>query len=235
MSALRVCLISQEFPPHTNWGGIAVYNGMLAHELAQRGHEVLVISRAHGGAPARELIEEGVCVLRVGTPIWRKMLMGRTLDRILHAQMVAAEVQPLHAREPFDVFETTEASFEGECLQRDASLRSRFIIQCNGSNAFGQTAGGVLAPLHRMDWRWSHRREQQAMRLAGHIIVTSDATREVVLRQGIDEPHAARGVRRTAGVAEGDRFHLACRRGDRPAQWRAFPSARGAASGQPRR
>ncbi|MEO7775016.1 MAG: glycosyltransferase family 4 protein [Steroidobacteraceae bacterium] len=185
MTALRICLISQEFPPYTNWGGIAVYNGMLAHELAQHGHEVVVISRVQGNAPARELIEERVCVLRVGTPIWRKILVGRTVDRMLQAHAVAAAVRPLHAQKRFDIFETTEASFEGEQLQRDGALRPHFIIQCNGSNAFGQAAGGLLAPLHRIDWAWSFRHEQLALRRAGHIVVTSNATREVILRQGI--------------------------------------------------
>jgi glycosyltransferase involved in cell wall biosynthesis len=150
-----------------------------------RGHEVWVISRAEAGAPADEVVPPGFRVLRVGVPIRRKRFVGRTVDRILHARAVETAVRRLDAQNAFDAFETTEAGLEGERLLLDPAFRRRMVIQCNGSNAFGQAAGGLLAPLHRLDWRWSYRREQRALARVPRIIVTSEATRAVLTGQGV--------------------------------------------------
>ncbi len=182
---LVICLISQEFPPYTSWGGIGTYNATLAFEYARRGHRVTVISRAHPGAPGEERPAKGVVVHRVGTPITRKRFVGRTVDRILHARTVASTVRLLDAQERFDVIETTEAGLEGEVLTRDDAVAARMMIQCNGSNAFGQAAGGLLSPLHRLDWAWSYAREQRTLAEVPRIIVTSEATREVIRSQGV--------------------------------------------------
>jgi glycogen(starch) synthase len=181
---LRICLISQEFPPYTNWGGIAVYNGALAAAYAALGHDVVVVSRTSPGAPADER-RNGARVVRVGAPIARKRFVGRTVDRMLHARDVRATVRSLDQGHPFDILETTEAGLEGEQLVRDESFRRRLIVQCNGSNEFGEAAGGPLAPLHRIDWAWSFRREQRVLRQVPQIIVTSEATRAVLARQGL--------------------------------------------------
>lgn len=182
---LRICLVSQEFPPHTNWGGIAVYNGELATAYAARGHHVTVISRASPGAPARETYR-GATVMRVGAPITRKRMTGRTIDRLLHARAVFEAVAAASREAPFDVLETTEAGLEADRLVRDPALRERLVIQCNGSNAFGETAGGPLAALHRLDWRASFSREQAILGQVRTIIVTSEATGEVLRGQGHD-------------------------------------------------
>jgi len=182
---LRICIISQEFPPYTHWGGVGVYNGTLAQELAIRGHDVSVISRADDRAPAEQASDSGFHVWRVGVPIRRKRLVGRTVDRILHARAVETMVRTLDSQQRFDVFETTEAGLEGERLLRLPDFRARMVIQCNGSNAFGEAGRGLLAPLHRIDWRWSYRREQRCLALVPRVIVTSEATREVLIGQGV--------------------------------------------------
>ena len=181
---LRICIISQEFPPYTNWGGIAVYHGQLAAAYAARGHDVTVVSRTSPGAPFREE-RRGATVLRIGAPISRKRLTGRTVDRILHARAIWNTVRELDRDQAFDVFETTEAGLEGEQLVERESFRRRLVIQCNGTNAFGEAAGGLLGPLHRADWRWSFAREQRILRRVPAIIVTSEATRQVLLGQGL--------------------------------------------------
>jgi glycogen synthase len=181
---LRICLISQEFPPYTNWGGIAVYNGELAAAYAAAGHDVTVVSRAAAGAPPQGMYR-GASVLRVGADISRKRMTGRTVDRMLHARSVWGAVQALERNGRVDVFETTEAGLEGEQLVRRASFRRRLVVQCNGSNAFGEAAGGLLAPVHRADWGWSYRREQAVLRRVPIIIATSEATRGVLTSQGL--------------------------------------------------
>lgn len=182
---LRVCLISQEFPPHTNWGGVGVQFDLLARGLAARGHHVTVISRMAPGAPAHERVADGVDVWRTGVPITRKRFMGRTLDRILHARAVAAKVKELDRLRPFDVFESAVASLDAEHILADPPYARRTVICCHGSNFMGQAVGGVLAPLHRLDWQWSGRRELVTLSRVPRVTVSSEFTRSYVARQGV--------------------------------------------------
>lgn len=181
---LRICLLTQEFPPYTSWGGIAVHYAGLAAGFAALGHHVTVISRASAGAPARE-DRGGVAVLRAGVPIGRKRVTGRTLDRILHARAIWRAVAPLDRAGPFDIFETGEAGLEGEQLARRPDFRRRLVIQCHGTNASGEAPPGLLAPLHRADWSWSASRERAVLRRVPAIIVSSEATRAVLEEQGV--------------------------------------------------
>jgi glycosyltransferase involved in cell wall biosynthesis len=183
---LGVCLVSQEFPPYTNWGGVGIQFDTLARALAQRGHRVVVVSRAARGAPAHERLASGVEVWRVGVPITRKRLTGRTLDRMLHARAVFAKVAELDASRPFDVVEGPSTSLDAERLLQDSRFADRVVISVHGSNFKGQVGTGVLAPLHRLDWHWSGRRELECLRRAPTVAVPSQATRDLVLGYGVD-------------------------------------------------
>jgi glycogen(starch) synthase len=187
MSApLSACLISQEFPPHTNWGGVGIQFDILARALAQRGHRVVVVSRAERGAPAYTRLDSGVEVWRVGVPLARKRLIGRTLDRMLHARAAFAKVAALDAVWPFDVFEGSSTSLDAERLLQDPRFRDRVVICVHGSNFKGQVGTGLLAPLHRLDWQWSGRREVECLHSAPTVAVASEATRDLVLGYGVD-------------------------------------------------
>jgi glycosyltransferase involved in cell wall biosynthesis len=182
---LNVCLISQEFPPHTNWGGVGVQFDLLARGLSTRGHRVVVVSRAAPGAPAFERVEPGFDVWRIGVPISRKRFMGRTLDRILHARAVAAKVAEVDRAQRFDVLESVVASLDAERLVADPRFAGRTVICCHGSNFMGQAVGGPLAALHRRDWKWSGRREVAILRSVPVVVVSSAFTKEYVSRQGV--------------------------------------------------
>ena len=41
---MNICLLTPEFPPHTNWGGTATFNYHLAHLLSSQGHKVVVLT-----------------------------------------------------------------------------------------------------------------------------------------------------------------------------------------------
>ena len=162
---------------------------MQCHNFAQAasrlGHRLVVVSRAAPGAPAFERRASGIEVWRVGMPIQRKRLLGRTLDRILHARSVAGRVITLDATCQFDVIETSEAGLDGEQLVRDPRFCRRMVISCHGSNLRGQSIG-PFAALHRQDWAWSARRERAVLQRVPTVVVSSEATRQVVLGQGID-------------------------------------------------
>jgi glycosyltransferase involved in cell wall biosynthesis len=184
---LRICFVTQEFPPFTNWGGVGVQFDNLARALADDGHGVVVISRRGAGAPEYQRLESGVEVWRVGVPLHRKLLVGRTVDRILHARAVAKLVRRLDQDEAFDVLESPEAGLDGEALAMDAAFQGRLIICCHGTNRKGQAVGGPLGPLHDIDWNWSFIREQRFLRRARRVVAASDATKGILLEQGIDD------------------------------------------------
>ncbi len=61
----------------------------------------------------------------------------------------------------------------------------RTVICCHGSNYLGQAVGGLLGPLHQLDWSWSGHREDVCLRRARTVVVSSLATRDFVLGQGV--------------------------------------------------
>lgn len=60
----HVCLISEEYPPETGWGGIGTYTYNLARGLVRAGHRVTVIAGCIG--EARTFTEEGITIHRIG-------------------------------------------------------------------------------------------------------------------------------------------------------------------------
>ena len=183
---LKICLITQEFPPETNWGGVGVQFDNFARAAVEAGHEVVIVSRAEPGAPAFQRRTSGVEVWRIGIPLRRRLLVGRTIDRILHARSVTAKVRELDSRYRFDVIEAAEANFDAERLVRLAEYSDRTVIHCQGGNIQGQPVTGPLATIHRLDFAWSCRREHAMLRRARTIVVSSRAIRDVVLHHGVD-------------------------------------------------
>jgi len=152
--------------------------------LCSSGHRVTVVSRANHGAPLYEESEWGFHVWRVGIPLWRKRVVGRTLDRMLHARAVSAKVRKLDGRRAFDVIEAPEAGLDGEVLAGDSAFVGRLVVACHGSNRRGQSVRGLLAPLHRLDWAWSCRRERVLLSRARTIVANSEATKREVFSVG---------------------------------------------------
>lgn len=61
--ALRILFLSTEYPPETGWGGIGTYTYNMAKALAERGHQVHVLSVAPG-KPERHYLDGLVHVHR---------------------------------------------------------------------------------------------------------------------------------------------------------------------------
>ena len=59
---MNICLISQEYPPETNWGGIATHTRILANWLTEMGHRVHVISAATTGIETE--VNDGLVVVQ---------------------------------------------------------------------------------------------------------------------------------------------------------------------------
>jgi glycosyltransferase involved in cell wall biosynthesis len=60
---MKVCLVHEEYPDETNFGGIATYQKRLAESLVKKGNEVVVIAR--GLSKNYEEFKNGVRVIRI--------------------------------------------------------------------------------------------------------------------------------------------------------------------------
>ena len=184
---LNICVISQEFPPYTNWGGTATYYKYLVDGIRKLGHKATIISRYSPGAPMIEHISNSVDVIRVGSSIKRKLFLGRTIDKIIHARDVYKMVKKLDSVEPFDIIEVPEFTLEGLVLVKFPYFRNKMTIQCHGSNIIGVIPGGILSFLHRLDHLWSFKYELRILRNAYRITVPSKAGKDLLVKHGITD------------------------------------------------
>src|SRR5579885_3442364 len=115
--ALRVCLISREYPPETGFGGIATFTRHLAHGLKELGHDVEVVSLSKDVDKIAD--DNGIKVHRVNNEWLGKslyafsMFMPYSRYVLLCSTALWKKFHEIHAREPFDVVDTPELLAEG--------------------------------------------------------------------------------------------------------------------------
>ncbi len=131
---LKICFISNEYPPETGFGGIGTYTYNLAQGLSKLGHRVTVISQAVD--KERDYKDGGVRVIR----IFNKRVPLRGLTRVAnlftdkgftywwHSRSVFLKIQELIEREGrFDVIEGP--LWDGECLAYPSKLKIPLVIR----------------------------------------------------------------------------------------------------------
>ncbi len=109
---MRICLVSQEYPPATSSGGIGTQAHAKAHGLARRGHEVCVIS-ASMDHRRHEYSDGPVLTVRIPGYRDRMPLFSMPVKWLTYSAEVAAEISELHARTPLDLVEFAEYGAEG--------------------------------------------------------------------------------------------------------------------------
>jgi len=99
---MRICLVSQEYPPETADGGIGYQTHAKAHGLARKGHEVHVIS-VSPDHQQHEYRDELVQVLRIPGCWHRLPICSPAVEWLTYSVEVAAAVAGLHSRSPLDL------------------------------------------------------------------------------------------------------------------------------------
>ena len=126
---MKVCLVSQEYPPETAHGGIATQTHAKAHGLAALGHNVHVISHSID-AKRHEYRDGAVHVTRI--PGFDSALPINTEPArwLTYSALVAAEVGALHARLGLDLIDFPEWGGEGfvYLLNRTAWDRAPVVV-----------------------------------------------------------------------------------------------------------
>lgn len=115
---MKILLVNRWYPPHTGFGGVAVYQRYLGRALARQGHQVTVLAaRWSKDAPA-EHEDEGVRVRRIYAAEWARLkrlpLLGRyvrPLRQYLYGVQIARFINAMPERP--DVIEFAEVNAEG--------------------------------------------------------------------------------------------------------------------------
>jgi glycosyltransferase involved in cell wall biosynthesis len=111
---MKICLISQEYPPETPWGGIGTQTWNKARALAERGHETHVLSRsAEEGADLRTELDHGVIVHRMKPPGYQFPIYNRATYLLGYSWFVLGKLAELMQQTDFDVLDFPEFGGEG--------------------------------------------------------------------------------------------------------------------------
>jgi glycogen synthase len=109
---MRMCFVSQEYPPETEHGGLGSQTYLKAHGLASLGHETYVVSRSPD-YETHEYEDGPVRMLRIPGFYGRLPLYTECVQWITYSAEVAAAVCELHSRAPFDIIDFPEWGGEG--------------------------------------------------------------------------------------------------------------------------
>jgi glycosyltransferase involved in cell wall biosynthesis len=114
---MKVCLVSQEYPPDT--GGISSQVWLKAHALTNRGHEVHVISSTYE-EPPRTYMDGKVVVHRISDPSEDTHFSEPSVHWVGYSWAVARRLYQLLDEVEFDIIEFPEYGAEGFIYQLDA-------------------------------------------------------------------------------------------------------------------
>jgi len=146
---LNICLISEEYPPETGWGGIGMYVRGMAQILADRGHTVHVISASLDEHNYHH-VDGKVCMHRIATRHWplpaRLQKYGYRVRSILERSLtVARYLSQLHKAVRFDVVEAS--NWDAEAFFYSLRPGAPLIVRISTPLAtVAKTAGLMEAP-----------------------------------------------------------------------------------------
>lgn len=131
---MRICLISNEYPPETGYGGIGTYTYNLSHGFSDAGHDVTVITKALRSE--RFYKDKKVKVYR----IFDKKVPFKGLSKIAnlftaswfsyywHSRSVFKKIEEIIEKEgKFDIIEGP--LWDGECFAYDSKIGIPLVVR----------------------------------------------------------------------------------------------------------
>ena len=117
---MRICLVSQEYPPDTVRGGVGVQTWNKARWLTRLGHDVHVLcSAASPGADLVTSVEDGVSVHRLQPPDRQISLYETHTYWLGYSWTVLRHLHDLRERVGFDLLDFADYGSEGFAYQLD--------------------------------------------------------------------------------------------------------------------
>jgi glycogen(starch) synthase len=130
---MRICLVSQEYPPETGGGGIGTQTYHKAQGLSARGHDVHVVA-ASPDSEAWSYRDGNATVHRIPYPALCSLGSAESTSWLLYSAKVAEKLAELNGRHGFDIFQFPEYGAEGFLFQTDTfQYRSaKYVVQMHG-------------------------------------------------------------------------------------------------------
>jgi glycosyltransferase involved in cell wall biosynthesis len=171
---MRLCLVSQEYPPQTAKGGIGTQTHLKAHALARMGHEITVISGSADGS-RHEYAESGVTVVRI--PQRPLPTYTDAASWLMWSAAVAEELASVHDRKKFELVDFPEWGCEGyvHLINQTEWNRLPTVLHLHGP---------LIMFAHTMGWPEFHsdffkvgtHMEEMCVKLADAIFSSSDTS-----------------------------------------------------------
>lgn len=130
---MKICLISQEYPPETGGGGIGTQTYHKAHGLTARGHEVHVVSSSVDNDP-RTYKDRLATIHRIPQPYLKVPGYEATTCWLSYAFAAGAKVHELSEQIGFDIVQFPEYGAEGFVYLTDtfAHRTAKYVLQLHG-------------------------------------------------------------------------------------------------------
>ena len=181
----NICIISQEYPDETNFGGIAIFYKNLVEELVAKNYKVSVITRSKSIFNIHK-ITSSCSVYRIGSPYFFKYFTGRFFDKIFFSLFAYFFFLRLNKKENFDLIESTETYFEGLFLSLNNNYSQKMVIQCHGSNNVNIIPKGLFSVLHILDFKLCLILEKFLLKRSYTLIAPSKPVKNILANYGID-------------------------------------------------
>lgn len=183
---LNICYVSQEYPPETGWGGIGTYVYEISHALVERGHKVVVLSRALDEERCYD--DKGVLVYRILPKckvdtipfFWR---FNRVWEGYLLA--VALNLKKIIKKHKIDLIEAPDCRAETLLFQLLVRRRPPVVIKLHGG-MFTLFHVGVPRTLKN---RWKYLLQYYAVRTADFLTSPSQGMVEMLRQKNIKFLH----------------------------------------------
>ncbi len=130
---MKICLISQEYPPETGGGGIGTQTYLKAQGLSALGHEVHVVS-ASWDKEARTYSDGGAIIHRIPEPELGVPGYEESTYWLAYSASVAEKLHALSKDIAFDIVQFPEYGGEGFVFQTDTFRyrKMRYVVQLHG-------------------------------------------------------------------------------------------------------
>src|SRR5262245_40967111 len=142
---MKICLVSQEYPPETARGGVGTLTWNKARALAALGHTVHVLSCTAGDGPeSRTETDAGVTVHRMRPPGVDFPVYKTPTYWLGYSWAVLGQLRRLMETDAFDVLDFPEYGGEGFAYQLDRGPWNwaPVVVQFHGSLAMFAEHGG---------------------------------------------------------------------------------------------
>ena len=140
---MKICLVSQEYPPETGGGGIGTQTWLKAQGLSARGHTVHVVT-ASTNKDGRTYTDGRAVIHRIPEPGLPVPGFEQSSYWLGYSAAVAAKLQSLTREIAFDIIQFPEYCGEGFSWQCDTFTErtSKYVVQLHGPLAmFAQHMG----------------------------------------------------------------------------------------------